>query len=72
MGYGRGTITPFGIAARVAGRRGPADPRADGFDRVCARGVSATVDGGALVLTLDATVADVTEPDERGADSGPG
>lgn len=65
-GYERGTITPFGSVtawpviadARVAGR-----PMSIGAG---AHGVSATVDGSQMVLSLGATVADVTDPDEDG------
>ena len=65
-GYERGTITPFGSTtawpviadARVAGR-----PMSIGAG---AHGVSATVDGSQMVLSLGATVADVTDPDEDG------
>lgn len=60
-GYERGTITPFGAThawpvvadARVAGRAVSIGAGA--------QGVAATVDGSRLVLTLGATVADVTE-----------
>ena len=60
-GYERGTITPFGAThawpvvadARVAGRAVSIGAGA--------HGVAATVDGSRLVLTLGATVADVTE-----------
>jgi Cys-tRNA(Pro)/Cys-tRNA(Cys) deacylase len=63
-GYERGTITPFGAL-----RAWPVV--AD--ERICGRtvsigagahGVSASVDGAELVSALDATVADVTEPEE--------
>ena len=62
-GYERGTITPFGSL-----RAWPvvADERI-GHGTVSigagAHGVAATIDGDALVATLDATVADVTEPE---------
>lgn len=62
-GYARGTITPFGSL-----RAWPviADERIRG--RVVsigggAPGVAATVDGDELLRTLDATIADVTEPE---------
>jgi Cys-tRNA(Pro) deacylase len=61
-GYERGTITPFGSV-----RPWPvvADERITG-QRVSigagAHGVSATVDGTALTNSLDATIADVTDP----------
>ena len=62
-GYERGTITPFGslrawpVVAdeRVVGRTASIGAGA--------HGVAATVDGAALVRALDATVADVTEPE---------
>ena len=62
-GYERGTITPFGATtalpviadARVAGQAVSIGAGA--------HGVAATVDGSGLVLTLGATVADVTEPE---------
>lgn len=62
-GYERGTITPFGSLtawpvvadSRVAGRSVSIGAGA--------HGVAATVDGSDLVRALDATVADVTEPE---------
>ena len=65
-GYERGTITPYGSTtawpviadARVAGRAMSIGAGA--------HGVSATVDGSQMVLSLGATVADVTDPDEEG------
>ena len=64
-GYERGTITPFGSL-----RAWPvvADERIRGRTvsiGAGAHGVAATVDGDDLVTSLDATVADVTDPDER-------
>ncbi|HUX71609.1 MAG TPA: YbaK/EbsC family protein [Cellulomonadaceae bacterium] len=64
-GYERGTITPFGSA-----RPWPvvADERVRGRSASIgagAHGVAATVDGDDLVTALDATVADVTEPEAR-------
>lgn len=62
-GYERGTITPFGSLRAwpvVADERichGTVSIGAGGH------GVAATLDGDALVATLDATVADVTEPE---------
>lgn len=61
-GYERGTITPFGSL-----RAWPviADERVVGAAvsiGAGAHGVGATVDGTALVTTLDAQVADVTDP----------
>ncbi len=61
-GFERGTITPFGTLTRLPVI---ADARVQG--RVVSigagvHGVAATVDGSALVETLRATVADVTEP----------
>ena len=65
-GYERGTITPFGslrtwpVVAdeRIRGRRVSIGAGA--------HGVAATVDGDDLVSALDATVDDVTDPEERG------
>ena len=62
-GYERGTITPFGAL-----RAWPvvADERIRGHlvsIGAGAHGVSASVDGADLVSALDATVADVTEPE---------
>ncbi len=62
-GYERGTITPFGC-------RNPlpvvADAAVAGLDRLSigggAHGVSVTVEAGAALDWLDATVADVTRP----------
>ena len=64
-GYERGTITPFGSA-----RPWPvvADERVAGGVVTLgagAHGVAVAVDGDALVATLDATVADVTDPEPR-------
>jgi len=64
-GYERGTITPFGslrawpVVAdqRVGGRKVSIGAGAPG--------VAATVDGDELVSALGATVADVTDPEER-------
>lgn len=63
-GYERGTITPFGSL-----RSWPviADDRLHGRTvsiGAGAPGVAATVDGDELVRALDATVADVTNPEE--------
>jgi Cys-tRNA(Pro) deacylase len=68
-GYERGTITPFGALPSPAGtawpviadalvvsRRGPVSIGGG------AHGVAASVDPADLVATLDAQVADVTEP----------
>ncbi|MDN4491193.1 YbaK/EbsC family protein [Demequina sp. SYSU T00068] len=69
-GYERGTITPFGAEPDPATRR-PWPVIADALvvDRPGpvsigggAHGVAATVEPAALVATLEATVADVTEP----------
>ncbi|HEY9411343.1 MAG TPA: YbaK/EbsC family protein [Jiangellaceae bacterium] len=65
-GYERGTITPFGSL-----RPWPviSDQRVLGHDVSIgggAHGVAATVDGDALVTALDATVADVTDPEPTG------
>lgn len=65
-GYERGTITPFGSA-----RPWPvvADERVLGHEVSIgggAHGVSATVDGDDLIRVVDATVADVTEPEATG------
>ena len=62
-GYERGTITPFGSL-----RAWPvvADERVTGRTVSIgggAHGVAATVDGDDLVRVLDATVADVTDPE---------
>lgn len=62
-GYERGTITPFGSVRPwpvVADARVPGRAVSVGAG---AHGVAATVDGSALVLTLGATVADVTDPE---------
>lgn len=64
-GYERGTITPFGSA-----RAWPvvADERIRGRTvsiGAGAPGVAATVDGDDLLSALGATVADVTDPEER-------
>jgi prolyl-tRNA editing enzyme YbaK/EbsC (Cys-tRNA(Pro) deacylase) len=60
-GYERGTITPFG-----ATRPWPvlADLSLDGIVSIGggAPGVSLTVDAAELIASLDATVADFTEP----------
>ena len=64
-GYERGTITPFGslrawpVVAdqRIGGRKVSIGAGAPG--------VAATVDGDELVSALGATVADVTDPEER-------
>ena len=64
-GYDRGTITPFGSLRpwpviadeRISGRKVSIGGGA--------HGVAATVVGDELVSVLGATVADVTEPDER-------
>ena len=61
-GFERGTITPFGTLTRlpvIADARVPGRVVSIGAG---AHGVAATVDGSALVETLRATVADVTEP----------
>ena len=61
-GFERGTITPFGTLTRlpvIADARVPSRVVSIGAG---AHGVAATVDGSALVETLRATVADVTEP----------
>jgi Cys-tRNA(Pro) deacylase len=60
-GYERGTITPFGS---VKAWPVIADEGVNGTVSIGggAHGVSATVSGEDLVRTLDATVADVTEP----------
>ena len=66
-GYDRGTITPFGslrpwpVVADQRIRRRKVSIGAG------APGVASTVDGDELVMALRAIVADVTEPDERGA-----
>jgi prolyl-tRNA editing enzyme YbaK/EbsC (Cys-tRNA(Pro) deacylase) len=63
-GYERGTITPFGSLRAwpvVADSRVPGRPASIGGG---AHGVGATLDGDDLVRVLDATVADVTEPQE--------
>ena len=62
-GYERGTSTPFGSL-----RAWPviADERVAGTEvsiGAGAHGVAATVTGDELVLALDATLADVTDPD---------
>lgn len=61
-GYARGTITPFGTT-----RSWPviADARVAGEISIGAGapGVAATLDGSRMVLALDATVADVTDPE---------
>ena len=64
-GYERGTITPFGSA-----RAWPvvADERIRGRTvsiGAGAPGVAATINGDELVSALGATVADVTDPEER-------
>jgi prolyl-tRNA editing enzyme YbaK/EbsC (Cys-tRNA(Pro) deacylase) len=61
-GYERGTITPFGSLSPwpvVADERVLGGPVSIGAG---AHGVSASVDGDALVAFLGARVADVTEP----------
>ena len=61
-GFERGTITPFGTLTRlpvIADARVPGRVVSIGAG---VHGVAATVDGSALVETLRATVADVTEP----------
>ncbi|MEP7762516.1 YbaK/EbsC family protein [Sanguibacter sp. 25GB23B1] len=61
-GYERGTITPFGSLSPwpvVADERVLGGPVSIGAG---AHGVSASVDGDALVAFLDARVADVTDP----------
>jgi len=65
-GYERGTITPLGSL-----RAWPvvADERIRGRKvsiGAGAHGVAATVDGDDLISALDATVEDVTDPEERG------
>lgn len=65
-GYERGTITPLGSL-----RAWPvvADERIRGRKvsiGAGAHGVAATVDGDDLISALDATVDDVTDPEERG------
>jgi len=67
-GYERGTITPFGSERAwpvIADERVLGGPASLGAG---AHGVSATVDGDALVAVLGAQVADVTDPlpPERG------
>jgi len=66
-GYERGTITPFGSLTAwpvVADSRIPeAGPVSVGGG---GHGVSATVDGAALVHALDARVADITDLDDPG------
>jgi Cys-tRNA(Pro)/Cys-tRNA(Cys) deacylase len=67
-GYDRGTITPFGSLRPwpvIADQRIRGRPVSIGAG---AYGVAAKVDGDALVTTLGARVADVTEPDERAAE----
>ncbi|WP_315093311.1 YbaK/EbsC family protein [uncultured Cellulomonas sp.] len=62
-GYERGTITPFGSLVAwpvVADSRVSARTVSIGGG---AHGVAASVDGADLVQALDATVADVTEPE---------
>ncbi|HJU97750.1 MAG TPA: YbaK/EbsC family protein [Jiangellaceae bacterium] len=64
-GYERGTITPFGSLRAWAV---VADERIRGRTvsiGAGAPGVAATVDGDDLLITLGATVADVTDPEER-------
>ena len=64
-GYERGTITPFGSLRAWAV---VADERIRGRTvsiGAGAPGVAATVDGDELLITLGATVADVTDPEER-------
>jgi Cys-tRNA(Pro) deacylase len=63
-GYVRGTITPFGSLTAwpvVADSRIRTRTVSIGGG---AHGVAATVDGADLVKALDATVSDVTEPEE--------
>jgi Cys-tRNA(Pro)/Cys-tRNA(Cys) deacylase len=63
-GYERGTITPFGSLRSwpvIADERISRRTVSIGAG---AHGVAATVDGAALVTTLEATVADVTEPEQ--------
>lgn len=65
-GYERGTITPFGALRAwpvVADERVARGRISIGAG---AHGVSALVDGAALVTALDAVVADVTDPAEAG------
>jgi Cys-tRNA(Pro) deacylase len=62
-GYERGTITPFGSLVAwpvVADSRVPTRTVSIGGG---AHGVAANVDGADLVRALDATVADVTDPE---------
>ncbi|KRD43440.1 hypothetical protein ASE38_04110 [Cellulomonas sp. Root930] len=62
-GYVRGTITPFGSLVAwpvVADSRVPTRTVSIGGG---AHGVAANVDGADLVRALDATVADVTDPE---------
>ncbi|MBD8078531.1 aminoacyl-tRNA deacylase [Cellulosimicrobium arenosum] len=64
-GYERGTITPFGATTSwpvVADSRIAADPERSVSIGAGAHGVAATVGAAALVATLEALVADVTEP----------
>ncbi|HEY0216900.1 MAG TPA: YbaK/EbsC family protein [Cellulomonas sp.] len=66
-GYERGTITPFGSLRAwpvVADSRVPGRPVSVGAG---AHGVAATLDGDDLVRAVDATVADVTEPQPEDA-----
>ena len=68
-GYVRGTITPFGSLTAwpvVADSRIRTRTVSIGGG---AHGVAATVDGAELVKALDATVADVTEPEPERATS---
>ena len=65
-GYVRGTITPFGSLVAwpvVADSRVPTRTVSIGGG---AHGVAANVDGADLVRALDATVADVTDPEALG------
>jgi len=62
-GYERGTITPFGALTAwpvIADERVPGHPASIGAG---AHGVSATLDGTALTTTLNAAIADVTDPE---------
>ena len=62
-GYERGTITPFGLALEVV-----ADERVAGREITLgagAHGVAVAVDADAVVASLGATLADVTDPEPR-------
>lgn len=60
-GYERGTITPLGLALEVV-----ADERVSGREITLgagAHGVAVAVDADAVVASLGATLADVTDPE---------